>query len=158
MTNAYHAEFDMTSALPDPGNDSQFYEGVRSRRAFAWIADTIATFFLASIAVVLFGVGTFGLGFFIAPWVAFGVAFIYRFGTIAGYSRTPGMALFGLEFRNSEGTRFDRIDALVHTALYTFIFFSMIGQLLTCLATLVTARKQTIADIITGSVAINRPL
>jgi len=147
-----------TSNLPNPETDPQFYDGVLPKRAFAWVIDAVFIAIISSFAVMIVGVGTLGLGFFFAPIVALLAAFAYRFLSIAAKSRTPGMALMGLEFRSLTGERFDRSEAFVHTALYMLIFVSIAGQLLTILCALFTARGQTIADIITGSTAINRPL
>ena len=148
----------LESRLPDPQTDPQFYDGVLAKRAVAWVLDAVAIGLLTGFVTLFVGIGTLGLGFLLAPVIILATGFLYRFFTIAAYSRTPGMAMLGIEFRNVAGQRFDRTEAFVHTALFTFIFASVVGQFLTCLCAMFTARRQTIADVITGSTAINRPL
>ena len=149
---------DTSYRLPDPATDPQFYEGTLVSRAVAWVIDGFFIGIIAAILVFTIGVGTFGLGFLLAPIIGLGTAFAYRFGTIAMSSRTPGMGLMGLEFRGLDGQRFDRTEAFVHTALYMVVFISVVGQVLSCLIAVMTPRHQTIADLVTGSTAINRPL
>ena len=157
MTDAHTFSQDRT-ALPDPDRDPQFYEGVRTSRVVAWIVDTALVAAISVVLIAAVGVGTLGFGFLFAPMVGLLTAFAYRYLSIAARSRTPGMALMGIEFRNLAGERFDRVEAFVHTAVYTVVFASVAGQFLTCLSALLTPRGQTIADIVTGATAINRPL
>lgn len=127
-------------------------------RAVAWVIDGFFIAIISWLVLLVVGFGTFGIGFLLAPLVGIGATFAYRFLTIASASRTLGMGLMGLEFRGADGHRLDRTDALVHTALYMLIFFSVVGQILTCLTAMATPKHQTIADLLVGSTAINRPL
>ena len=120
--------------LPDPDRDAQFYEGVPLRRFAAWLVD---------LAIVLIA----------------GVPLALLFGllTLAGDSATWGMRFTGLEFRRHDGTRFDLPFALLHTAITAVCFGAFVLQLVSCGTILWTRYRQSIADIILGTTAINRP-
>lgn len=143
--------------LPDRDLDAQFYEGVALKRLWAWIADFIVIFALSAVAVVVFGVGTLGLGFFAAPLVAMVTGFVYRWFTISQKSATWGMRLVGIEFRNHAGERFDSQNAAIHTALFSVAVMSGIGQLISVILMIGTSRGQGLHDMVMGSAAINRP-
>ena len=83
--------------------------------------------------------------------------FLYRLATIGGGSATWGMRFAGIEYRRGDGTRFDPTTTLVHTALYALCIAVPFLQLLSCLTILGTRYRQSIADIILGTTAINRP-
>ena len=91
------------------------------------------------------------------PLIVAGVGFLYRTATIAGGSATWGMRFTGIELRRSDGTRLDLLFALLHTAIYTVCISVIVLQLISCLTIVGTRYRQSIADIILGTTAINRP-
>lgn len=143
--------------LPDPDLDSQFYEGVPMRRFSAWLVDLVLVLLMGVPLAVLFGLLTFGFGFALFPAIVGGTAFLYRVLTIAGGSATWGMRFTGLEFRRHDGTRFDLPFALLHTAITAVCFGVVVLQLVSCGTILWTRYRQSLADIILGTTAINRP-
>ena len=143
--------------LPDPEREPQFYEGVPARRLFAWFVDVAVTLAIGVPLAVLFGLMTLGFGFALFPVIILGVGFVYRTATIAGGSATWGMRFAGIELRRGDGTRFDLLTALLHTAIYTVAIGVIALQLVSCIAMVGTRYGQGLPDIILGTTAINRP-
>jgi uncharacterized RDD family membrane protein YckC len=143
--------------LPDPERDRQFYEGVPARRLFAWFVDLVIVLAIGVPLAVLFGLMTLGFGFVLFPLILLGVGFVYRTATIAGSSATWGMRFAGIEFRRGDGTRFDLLTALLHTAIFAVVFGVFVLQLVSCVTILGTRHGQSLPDLILGATAINRP-
>ena len=143
--------------LPDPERDQQFYDGVPLRRFVAWCVDVLIVLLVAVPLATVFGLVTLGVGFAIFPLIVAGVGFLYRTWTLAGGSATWGMRFTGIEFRRGNGERFDFMTAFLHTAIYAVCIGTFVLQALSCLTILGTRHRQSIADIILGTTAINRP-
>lgn len=143
--------------LPDPDLDAQFYQGVPMRRLAAWLVDVALVLMIGVPLAVLFGLLTLGFGFALFPVIVAGVAFLYRVLTLAAGSATWGMRFTGIEFRRHDGSRFDLLFALLHTAITTVCFGVFVLQLVSCGTVLWTRYRQSLADIILGTTAINRP-
>jgi uncharacterized RDD family membrane protein YckC len=146
------------AGLPDPERDRQFYEGVPLRRLAAWFIDVAVILAIGVPVAVFFGLATLGFGFALFPLVVAGVGFLYRTATIAGGSATWGMRVTGIEFRRGDGTRFDLPTALAHTAIYMVCISVFVLQLISCATIVGTRYRQSLADLILGTTAINRPL
>jgi uncharacterized RDD family membrane protein YckC len=143
--------------LPDPEIDRQFYEGVPMRRFVAWLVDVAIILLIGVPLALVFGLLTLGLGFALFPLIVGGVGFLYRTYLLASASATLGMRFTGTEFRRSDGTRFDLLFALLHTAIY-FVCISVFPlQLVSCATIVGTRYRQSLGDIILGTTAINRP-
>jgi uncharacterized RDD family membrane protein YckC len=146
------------SGLPDPDLDRRFYAGVPLRRLVAWIVDVTIILLIGVPLAVLFGLLTLGFGFALFGIIIAGVGFLYRTAMLAGpASATWGMRFTGIEFRRGNGERFDFTTALVHTAIYAVCIGTFVLQALSCLTILGTRYRQSLADIILGTTAINRP-
>lgn len=146
-----------TDGLPDRDLDAQFYEGVAFKRLCAWVIDFIITAVISIIAIIVFGISTLGIGFFIAPLIAMVIGYGYRWITLANNSATWGMHIMGIEMRNHQGERFDSGSAAIHTLLFSAAVMSGIGQLISVILMIGTSRGQGLHDLIMGSAAINRP-
>ncbi|WP_237763538.1 RDD family protein [Falsirhodobacter sp. alg1] len=138
--------------LPDPDRHAEFYEGVASRRAFAWLVD-VTVIFLITLVIVPF---TAFVALFFYPLLFVTVGFIYRWWTLARSSATPGMRLFGIHFLNRHGNRFDTGEALLHVIGYALSMTTLLVQLLSVVLMLTTARGQGLTDLVLGTVAVNR--
>jgi uncharacterized RDD family membrane protein YckC len=154
LTDGFYAAM---PGLPDPDRDPQFYDGVRARRLTAWFVDVAIILLVGVPVAVLFGLFTLGFGFALFPLIVAGVGFVYRTATLAGGSGTWGMRLMGIEFRRHDGTRFDLLTAFLHTAIYAFAMSVVVVQLLSCGTILLTRYRQSVADIVLRTTAINRP-
>ena len=83
----------------EPGVRPERYEGVRTRRAFAFLIDFAAVLFLmlvAYVVIAVLGIFTLGLLWFLLPAVWPVVAILYSVLALGGpHSATPGHALHG---------------------------------------------------------------
>ena len=83
----------------DPAVFPELFDGVRSRRIFAFLIDAcfiMALMVLASVVITVLGVFTLGLGWLMLPLVWPFVAIVYTMFTLGGrHSATPGMRTSG---------------------------------------------------------------
>lgn len=138
--------------LPHPDYDAELYRDVPVKRFFAWIADVIL---ISALTAVLTFFSLFTALFFL-PLLYLATSFLYRWITIAGGSATPGMRLFAIEIRQSDGARMDGGAAFLHTLGYFVSVAAFPLQLVSILLMLVSARRQGLTDMLLGTAAINR--
>jgi uncharacterized RDD family membrane protein YckC len=144
----------MSYGTPYPDDDF-LVGGVLSRRCLAFLVDLVLISILVGVlwvALFLFGVLTFGLGFAamaILPWVPFCYHF---FSLVAPGSATPGQRMFELTVRRDD-------DLGPPTALQALV--SVVGFYLTLLSTgllllvaLFTVRHRTLHDLVSGLVVV----
>ncbi len=141
------------SALPDPLDHAEFYDGVTLKRGLAWIVDVILVSLITAGVVVL----TLFTGLFILPVIFLAVDFLYRWVALARKSATPGMRMTGILFLDRSGQRLDPGTALLHTIGYYLSGLTLLAQLLSIGLMFISARGQGLTDHILGTVAINRP-
>ena len=67
------------------------------------------------------------------------------------------MRFTGIELRRGDGSRFDLATALLHTALYLVSMSLVVLQAVSCFTILGTRYRQSLADMVLGTTAINRP-
>lgn len=143
----------------DPYSQPEAFEGVRTRRVFAFFIDTIAIAiltFVAGIVVFFVGIFTLGLGFLVYAFLWQGVALLYTAFTLGGpASATPGMRAMGLEMRLWHGGRMYPLLAAVHALLF-WVSVALITPFI-LLVSLFSDRKRLLHDIILGTVVINSP-
>ncbi|MCG6115944.1 MAG: RDD family protein [Mesorhizobium sp.] len=134
--------------------DARTYEGVRTRRVFAFIVDYVIVALLCvpfAIIIFLLGVLTLGLG-----WMLFGalfpaVALLYVWFTLGSRSQaTVGMNMMGVRLERLDGRPIDGILALVHTVL--FWSANVILTPLILLLPLFLDRKRALHDLLLGTV------
>lgn len=139
-------------ALDDPA----LYDGVRTRRVFAFLIDyAIVTLLMvpAAILVAVLGVATLGLG-----WLLFGilvplVALSYVWATMGGPTHaTLGMRAMGIRLERLEGGPIGGMLAIVHSVL--FWAGNAVLTPLILLATLFLDRKRTLHDLLLGTVVV----
>jgi uncharacterized RDD family membrane protein YckC len=137
-------------------DDIRAYDGVRSRRVFAFLIDylIVALLFIPfGILVALLGLLTLGLG-----WALFGilapvVALIYVWNTLGGPNQaTTGMRMMGIRLERLDGQPVDGMLAIVHSVL--FWAGNAVLTPLILLVTLFNARKRTLHDLLLGTVVI----
>jgi uncharacterized RDD family membrane protein YckC len=138
-----------------PTQEEALTDSVLTRRLFAWLVDlTMIGIILAVMWAVLFtfGIMTLGLGMPLLGLLPVG-PFLYHFGFLAGpMSATPGQALFGLTVRRNEDLGPPTaLQAVISTLLY-YLTLATSGLLL--LIALVTVRKRTLHDLISGLVVV----
>ena len=143
--------------IPDPHSDPQFYEGVPLRRFVAFWIDTGVILVLWVVGGTALAVVTFGLGVALIPLLLVATAFLYRWILLAQTSATLGMRLTGIEIRDASGNRVTPPLAALHTVGFMislgFLPLAIIGWILMANS----PTRQTLHDIVFGTVAINRP-
>ena len=140
--------------ISDRLDDVRLYDGVRTRRIFAFILDYLLVALLMipfGAIVALLGLVTLGLG-----WLLFGILFplvalIYIWMTLGGPQQaTVGMRMMGIRLERLDGRPVDGMLAVVHSVL--FWAANAILTPLVLLATLFTDRKRTLHDLLLGTV------
>ena len=136
----------------------QAFEGVRSRRIVALGFDLILItllFCLALIALVVLGIVTFGLTWFLIPPLYPLVAFFYNGLSVSGAGMaTPGMRAMDLEVRLNDGAPAPFLNAALHAVL--FYLSVTLATPLVLLVSLLTADKRCLHDIFSGVIVLRR--
>jgi uncharacterized RDD family membrane protein YckC len=134
----------------------RLYDGVRTRRIFAFLIDYLSVALLlitAAVIVLLLGLLTFGLG-----WTLFAVLFpivaiLYVWNTLGGRRQaTLGMRAMSIRLERLDGRPVDGMLAVVHS-----VFFWAANAVLTPLILLISLfadRKRTLHDLLLGTVVI----
>jgi len=152
-TSSYSARQDAFDPLLQP----ELFEGVRSRRIFAFFIDVFVIALLtlgAGVLVFILGVFTLGLGFLLYAILPATVALIYAALTLGGPSAaTIGMRAMGLEMRLWYGAKPYPLLAAVHLLLFWFSISLLTPFVL--LVSLFSDRKRLLHDLILGTVVIN---
>ena len=141
----------------DPVRNPELFEGVRSRRVFAFFIDVIVIALLtfgAGILVFFLGIFTLGLGFLLYAILPTAVALLYVAFTLGGpQASTLGMRAMGLEMRLWYGAKPYPLLAAVHAILFWFSVSLLTPLIL--LVSLFSDRKRLLHDIVLGVVVIN---
>ncbi|WOC15039.1 RDD family protein [Pseudochrobactrum sp. MP213Fo] len=136
--------------------DRRLYEGVRTRRIFAFMIDYCIVFLLCipvAIIIALLGVLTLGLG-----WMLYGillplVALPYVYFTVGGRNKaTTGMRMMGIHIERMDGKPIDGLFAVVHSVL--FWAANVLLTPLILLATLFLDYKRGVHDMLLGAVIV----
>lgn len=138
---------------PDPDRHAGFYDGVLSKRFFAWVLDIVLILIVTALIVPF----TAFTALFFLPGLFLVVGFVYRWITLTGRSATWGMRLMSIEFLDRNGQRFDAATAFLHTLGYSLSMAFVMPQILSVALMLISARGQGLSDHVLGTVAINSP-
>jgi uncharacterized RDD family membrane protein YckC len=141
-----------------PSPDWRAYQGVLSRRVFAFVLDYLIVALLwvpAAVVVFFLGILTFGLGFLLYPVLFAAVAMLYFGVTVGGRNQaSPGMNMMGLAIARTDGRPMDFLTAIVH-----LVIFWIANALLTPLILLIglfTDRGRLLHDLLIGTVTVRR--
>ena len=147
---------DGRTAAFDPAVRPELYDGVRTRRIFGFLIDVafiLLLELLASVAVVVFGLVTFGLGWLLFSLIWPVVPLAYNAFTLGGRnSATPGMRFMGVEMRMSDGARVTPAMAVLHSLGFWLSVTVLTPFVL--LVSLFTGRKQLLQDLALGTFVI----
>jgi uncharacterized RDD family membrane protein YckC len=137
-------------------DDVRLYEGVRTRRVFAFLIDYLIVLLLLipfGILVFLLGLLTLGLGWMLFSVLVPAVALVYIWNTLGGPKQaTVGMQLMSIRLERLEGGRVDGMLAVVHSVL--FWAGNVVLTPLILLATFFLDRKRTVHDLLLGTVVV----
>jgi len=140
----------------DPAVQPELYDGVRTRRIFAFFIDVcfiLALMVLASVVIVVLGIFTFGLGWLLLALVWPFVAILYTMFTLGGrHSATPGMRIMGIKMHTWYGEPIYPLLALVHVIGFWFSVTLLTPFVL--VVSLFSPRKRLLHDIVLGTVVI----
>ncbi|WP_075288635.1 RDD family protein [Pararhizobium arenae] len=139
-----------------PSQDWRAYQGVLSRRVFAFLIDyaIVALLWIPAAVVVFFlGIITLGLGFFLYPILFVVVAMLY-FGLTVGGSRqaSPGMSMMGLTLARTDGRPMDFLTAIVHLVLF-WVGNALLTPFIVLIG-LFTDRGRLLQDLLLGTVMV----
>lgn len=135
-------------------DDARAYDGVRSRRIFAFCLDYLIVGLLLipfAILILLLGLLTFGLGWMLFAVLGPAVALIYIWNTLGGPNQaTVGMRAMGIRLDRLDGRPVDGMLAVVHSVL--FWAGNVVLTPLILLVSLFADRKRTAHDLLLGTV------
>jgi len=135
-------------------DDVRAYDGVRSRRIFAFLIDYLIVLLLMipfGLVVFLLGIVTLGFG-----WMLFGalfplVAILYVWNTLGGEQQaTVGMRMMNIRLDRLDGRPVDGLFAVVHSVLF-WAANAILTPLVLVIA-LFADRKRTLHDLLLGTV------
>jgi uncharacterized RDD family membrane protein YckC len=144
----------------DPVANPELFEGVRTRRIFAFLIDVMVmavplAFF--AIFIFVFGLVTLGLGWFLFALfgpIAVVWALLYYGLTLGGaHSATIGMRMMDIEMRTWYGAPAYFVLGAVHAVGY-WVSVSFLTPLVLLVA-LVNDRKRLLHDMVLGTIVIN---
>lgn len=135
-------------------DDARTYDGVRTKRIFAFILDYIIVALLLipfAILVALLGLLTFGLGWMLFAILGPAVAILYVWNTLGGPNQaTVGMRAMRIRLDRLDGQPVDGMLAVVHSVL--FWAGNVVLTPLVLLVSLFADRKRTLHDLLLGTV------
>ena len=135
-------------------DDVRAYDGVRTRRVFAFLLDYLIVGLLLvpfGILVFLLGLLTLGLGWSLFGVLAPAVALIYVWNTLGGRNQaTTGMRIMGIRLVRLDSRPVEGLFAVVHSVL--FWAGNLLLTPLVLLVTLFSDRKRTLHDLLLGTV------
>lgn len=149
---------DMDDMLPDPQTAPELFEGVLTRRVFAFFIDlVILSFVVAAAAIVgtIIGVFTLGLGFLAMPLVLLFSVVLYYGGTLGSSRRaTVGMQAMDLVLTPTRYVPLDGWKAFAHPLIFWITCWVLAPFLL--LVALFTPRRQLLHDLVLGTLMVRR--
>lgn len=144
--------------LPDPSTAPELFDGVLTRRVFAYFIDLaliIAVVATLSLVSVILGFFTFGIPWVLLPVLIPLVVLGYYAMTLGSPMRaTIGMAMFDLVLTPARGRPLDGWAILIHPLVFWItVWFAWPISLLVAL---VTPRRQMVQDLVTGTLMLRR--
>jgi uncharacterized RDD family membrane protein YckC len=146
------------SAVPDPVSQSQYYEGVVSRRVVAYVIDICLyglVFVAAIFAGLIINIATFGLMHVLVIVALACLAPAYHVLTVGGpHAATPGMRLMGLQVRSFDGGPPSKMQAFIQIALFYVTVPTTGGWIL--LFMLFNSHRRAVHDLLSHTVVLRR--
>lgn len=144
--------------LPDPATAPELFDGLLTRRVTAHLIDLAMICMLAlafSVAGLIFGLLTLGLGLVVMVFVVPAALVVYYGATLGSPRRaTIGMRMMDIVLTPTRGRPLDGWMAIVHAALFWLTFW--ISWPIAILFALFTPRRQMIHDLILGTLMVRR--
>jgi uncharacterized RDD family membrane protein YckC len=154
------ADFDIKPHAYDPVAQPELFEGVRTRRIFAFLVDLLmitVPLMLFAVFILMFGLVTLGLGWFLfalfSPIAVIWALLYYGFSFAGPASATVGMRMTGLEMRTWYGAPAYFVLGAMHAVGYWLTVSFLTPFVL--LVSLFDGRKRLLHDMLLGTVVIN---
>lgn len=145
-------------ALPDPQTAPELFEGLLTRRVFAFVIDVIVMSMMIvafSLVGLIAGFLTFGLGWLALTVVVPASIVLYYAATLGSPRRaTLGMQAMDIVLTPTRGQPLDGWMAFIHAGV--FWITTWISWPVSLLFALFTPRRQMIHDLITGTLMLRR--
>ena len=144
--------------LPNPENSPELFEGILSRRVFAFLIDCVIMGILVTVAMFVAGIlgfVTFGLAWLSIP-VIVPVTFIaYYAVTLGSPARaTLGMRAMDIVLTPTRDTTLDGWMAMIHVVVF-WISTTILTPFIVLIG-LFTNRRQLLHDMIVGTLMVRR--
>lgn len=140
----------------EPQAHAERYDGLRSRRIFAFLIDVAIISLLmlaASLVIAAIGLVTFGLGWFLFPFIWPLVAIAYETFTLGGpHGATLGMRMTGVRMYTHNGGAPYPLLALTHTVLF-WLSVTVLSPLV-LIVSLFSERKRLLHDMVLGTLIV----
>lgn len=144
--------------LPNPVDSPELFEGILTRRVFAFIIDCVIMGFLVALIFLVAGVLgflTFGLAWLSIPLIVPVTFIAYYAATLGSSSRaTLGMRAMDIVLTPTRDTRLDGWLAMVHVVLF-WISASILTPFIVLIG-LFTPRRQLLHDMVAGVLMVRR--
>jgi uncharacterized RDD family membrane protein YckC len=144
--------------LPDPQSSPELFEGLLTRRSFAFLIDLLAMGALIvgfSFVGLIAGFFTFGLAWLgLVVVVPASVAFYYCVTLGSTARATLGMRMMDLVLTPARGQPLDGWMALIHAGVFWITAWISLPP--SVLFTLFTPRRQMLHDLVTGTLMVRR--
>jgi uncharacterized RDD family membrane protein YckC len=146
------------TALPDPQSAPQLFDGVLTRRLFAFAIDfALLTMIVAAVCLVGFVAGFFSFG---VAWLF--VPVVIPFAIVGYYSRTlgsaaratVGMSVMDIVLVPARGYPLDGFKILIHPLVFWITVW--VAWPVSLVVALFTPRQQMVQDLVTGTLMLRR--
>ena len=144
--------------LPDPENAPELFEGLLTRRVFAYLIDLVligAMILVFGVIGLIGGFLTFGLAWLALPVLVPASIVLYYAATLGSPKRaTVGMQAMDIVLTPTRGQPLDGWMAIIHAAVFWVSVW--VSWPLSLLFALFTPRRQMLHDLITGTLMVRR--
>lgn len=144
--------------LPDPRTAPELFEGVLTRRAFAFIIDMVIVSALTVLVTVFGGIaGFFTLGLaWLALVIVIPLTILGYYVVTLGSSRraTIGMQMLDLVLTPARGAPLDGWKILIHPLVFWITVW--VAWPFSLLVALFTPRREMVHDLIAGTLMVRR--
>jgi uncharacterized RDD family membrane protein YckC len=151
-------DFAARPELPSPTTAPELFEGILSRRVFAYLIDLVLIGVITLVlgfAGLILGFFTFGLAWAALALVVPASVLVYYAVTLGSHRRaTWGMQMMDIVLTPARGQPLDGWMAILHAAIFWATFW--IAWPLAVLFPLFTPRRQMLHDLVVGGLMVRR--
>lgn len=148
----------LRSDLPSPADSPELFEGVLTRRVFAFLIDCVimgAAIMVITLLAGILGVFTFGLTWLSIPIIVPLTFIAYYAVTLGSPSRaTLGMRAMDIILTPTRSAPLDGWMAMIHVVIF-WLSTSILTPFILLIG-LVTGRRQLLHDMIVGTLMVRR--